>query len=103
MIEGIFEMPVGGAEMRVEELWVALVDAVHALPMYKNHRRYVEDVMLKERPDISAKELTVQLNIPFGESLVLLKEIRGEKAGEGQTKPEGLEKVREKTLFDFGV
>jgi hypothetical protein len=47
--------------------------------MYKSHKRYVEDFMIKETPEISPKELAVQLNIPLGEALVLLDEIRGSK------------------------
>ena len=26
-----------------DELWKLLVEAVHALPMYRSHKRYVED------------------------------------------------------------
>jgi hypothetical protein len=47
--------------------------------MYKSHKRYVEDFMIKETPEISPKELAVQLNIPLGEALVLLDEISGSK------------------------
>jgi hypothetical protein len=68
------------AGLQKEELWKTLVDTAHALPMYKNHKRYVEDVMLKEKPEISTQELAVQLNIPLGEALVLLEEVRGGKA-----------------------
>lgn len=35
--------------------------------------------MIKETPEISPKELAVQLNIPLGEAVVLLDEIRGSK------------------------
>jgi len=48
--------------------------------MYKSHKRYVEDFMIKETPEISPKELAVELNIPLGEALVLLDEISGSKA-----------------------
>ena len=61
-----------------EELWDALVQTAHSLLMYKSHKRYVEEVLLKERPDISAQELAVRLAIPIGEALVLLSETRGE-------------------------
>jgi len=62
--------------MQKDELWKLLVDTVHSLPMYKHHKRYVEEVMVKEKPEISAKELAVQINIPLGEAIVLLDEIR---------------------------
>ena len=60
-----------------EELWKLLVETVHSLPMYKSHKRYVEEIMIKETPLISAQELAVQLNIPTGEAIVILDEIRG--------------------------
>ena len=64
--------------MHREELWNALVETAHALLMYKSHKRYLEETLLKQRPDISAKELAVRLAIPIGEALVLLSETRGE-------------------------
>ena len=33
--------------------------------------------MIKETPQISPQELAVQLNVPLGETIVLLDEIRG--------------------------
>jgi hypothetical protein len=85
-----------------DELWKVLVDTVHALPMYKNHKRYVEDSMIKEKPDISAQELAVQLNIALGEALVMLDEIRGSTTelkigipGASSSKPSA------RTLLDF--
>ena len=86
-----------------DQLWKILVDTVHALPMFKNHRRYVEDVMNKERPDISSRELAIQLNIPLGEAIVILDEIRGQKPGQNISGAEGSSsKSSERTLLDFG-
>ncbi len=67
-------MPILGRD----ELWKLLVETVHSLPMYKSHKRYVEEIMIKETPQISPQELAVQLNVPLGETIVLLDEIRGE-------------------------
>lgn len=61
-----------------DELWKLLIETVHSLPMYKSHKRYVEEIMIKETPQISAQELAVQLNIPQGEAIILLDEIRPE-------------------------
>jgi len=61
-----------------DELWKLLVETVHSLPMYKSHKRYVEEIMIKETPQISPQELAVQLNVPLGETIILLDEIRGE-------------------------
>jgi hypothetical protein len=72
-------MPSELVTMQKEELCKLLVDTVHAIPMYKNHKRFVEEVMLKEKPDISSKELAVQLNITLAEAIVILDELRGGK------------------------
>jgi len=61
-----------------EELWSALVQTAHSLLMYNNHKRYLEEVMLKDKPEISAQELAIRLSIPLGEALVLLSETRAE-------------------------
>jgi hypothetical protein len=86
-----------------EELWKILVETVHALPMYKNHKHYVENVMIKEKPDISSKELAVQLNIPLGEAMVLLTELRGDKQEQTPVNKEGPQKTTEKSLLDFSA
>jgi hypothetical protein len=62
--------------LQKDELWELLLDTVHALPMYNHHKRYVQEVFIKESPDISARELAVQINIPLGEAVVLLDELR---------------------------
>jgi len=70
--------------------------------MYKNHRRYLEDVLIKEKPEISAQELSVQLNIPLGEALVLLDEL---KAGTAIPAPDNRMTTRSSTptLLDYAV
>jgi hypothetical protein len=62
-----------------EELWRILVETVHALPMYNAHKRYVSEVMMKEKSDIFSKELAVIINITLGEAIVILTEIADEK------------------------
>jgi len=86
-----------------EELWNALVDTAHALIMYKSHKRYVQEVMLKERPNISPKELAVRLNIPIGESLVLLSETRDRESEGGKAKTPAEEEAKrdDRSLLDF--
>ena len=86
--------------MEREQLWKALVDTAHALLMYKNHKYYVQEVMLKEKPDISPQELAIQLNIPIGESLVLLAETRGD-TSKPQRSEEPAVKTNDRSLFEF--
>ena len=58
-------------------LWLILVEVVHRLPMYRYHKAYVRDHILLEDPDITAEELSKRLDIPLGEALVILSELRG--------------------------
>lgn len=60
-------------------LWSVLVDTVHTLTMFPHHKAYVRDVVLVERPQISAEELALELNISPGESLVILYELQKSK------------------------
>ena len=62
-----------------DELWRILVETVHTLPMYVNHKRYVSEIMMKEKSEISSKELAVIINITLGEAIVILAEIANEK------------------------
>jgi len=62
-------------------LWPLLVDTVHALVMYRNHKRYVSTVILGEKPNITPKDLSMRLGMPLGEALVILHELRSESSG----------------------
>jgi hypothetical protein len=88
----------GGLEKK--EMWRILVDLAHALPMYKNHKRYLEDVMIKENTQVSPQELAVQLNIPLGEAMVLLEEVRGAKSVKGEAGA-SFSKGSDRSLMDF--
>jgi hypothetical protein len=79
-----------------------LVDTTHALPMYKNHKRYVQDIMMKETPKISPQELAVQLNLTLGEAFVLLYEIRGNDIVDTPRTTVESTKTTNRSLLDFG-
>ena len=79
-----------------------LVDTTHTLPMYKNHKRYVQDIMMKETPKISPQELAVQLNLTLGEAIVLLYEIRGNDVVETPKTIVDSTKPTNRSLLDFG-
>ncbi|MEM3356464.1 MAG: hypothetical protein QXF44_01830 [Candidatus Bathyarchaeia archaeon] len=61
-----------------EKLWPILVETVHALVMYPNHKAYVREVILHEKPDITPAELAARLGIPLGEALVILYELKNQ-------------------------
>ena len=95
-------MPDEPSALQKTELWNILLDTVHALPMFKNHKRYVEEVMLKEKPDISSKELAIQINIPLGEAIVILYELRRGEAEPAVTNvATSPSKGPDRTLLDF--
>ncbi|KON29703.1 hypothetical protein AC482_05830 [miscellaneous Crenarchaeota group-15 archaeon DG-45] len=79
------------AELDRSPLWLILVEVVHALPMYPSHKAYVRDRLIIESPDISAEELSLRLDIPLGEAMVILSEIAKEEAegGENPEEPRG--------------
>jgi hypothetical protein len=66
-------------EYTKEKLWSILIETVHAIIMYPNHKAYTREVILNEKPDITPAELTIKLNVPLGEALVILYELADER------------------------
>ena len=92
----------GSNTLQAEELWRLLVETAHTIPMYNHHKRFAQDVMLKEKPQISAKELAIQMNIAEGEAIVLLDELRGARGLVGTTGATAQgETSTNRTLLDF--
>jgi len=69
-------------DVESQPLWPILIETVHALTMYRYHKRYISTVVLNEKPDITSKRLSLELRMPLGEALVILHELRAE----GKTK-----------------
>lgn len=65
-------------EYAKEKLWPILVETVHALVMYPNHKAYTREVVLHEKPDIKPSELAAKLGITLGEALVILNELKNQ-------------------------
>jgi len=83
-------------------LWGILTETVHALAMYKHHKRYVEKIMLPEKPRISAKEMALVMGMPLGEAIVILEELRSS----SKVAPEDESKAKAatgKSLLDYGT
>jgi len=73
------------------------------MPMYNTHKRYVSEVMMKEKSDISSKELAVIINITLGEAIVILTEIADEKKDTvkiGDARKSNSQ-ITDRKLFDF--
>jgi len=66
-----------------EKLWSLLIETVHALIMFPNHKAYTKEIILNEKPNITPAELAVRLKMTLGEALVILYELKTEE----DTKP----------------
>jgi len=66
-------------EYQKEKLWPILVETVHTVIMYPNHKAYTRDFILNEKPEITPPELAARLNISLGEALVILYELAEER------------------------
>jgi len=66
-------------EYTKEKLWSVLVETVHALIMYQNHKAYAREVILQEKPEITPAELASTLHMPLGEALVIMCELVNER------------------------
>jgi hypothetical protein len=62
-----------------ETLWPILVETVHSLVMYPNHKAYTKEVILSEKPEMAPADLAVRLKISLGEALVILYELAEER------------------------
>lgn len=57
-------------------LWMILVETAKNLPLYRAHLNYTKDVILYDNDNITPEQLSQRLDIPLGEALVILSEIR---------------------------
>lgn len=57
-------------------LWDVLVGVVHSHPLYLGHKAYTRDVILANQPEISCEALARRLDMPLGEAMVILSELR---------------------------
>jgi hypothetical protein len=65
----------GSEEYLTEKLWPILIDTVHTLVMYPNHKAYTRETILQEKPGIAPIELARTLDTSLGEALVILYEL----------------------------
>ncbi len=63
-------------EISKDRLWLILVEAVHANVMYPTHKAYTRDEILRVEPDVTEQDLALRLNMPLGEAMVILQELR---------------------------
>ena len=62
-----------------ETLWPVLVETVHASVMYPSHKAYTREMILHEKPEITASELANRMSMSLGEALVILYELAEER------------------------
>ncbi len=66
-------------EYSKEKLWSILVQTVHALVLYPNHKAYTRETILQEKPETAPTELAARMHIPLGEAIVILHELKEER------------------------
>jgi len=66
-------------EYTKEQLWLILVETVHAAVMYPMHKAYTREEILREKPDSAPAEVATRLNMPLGEAFVILHELAEER------------------------
>ncbi|HUS78899.1 MAG TPA: hypothetical protein VM050_09590 [Patescibacteria group bacterium] len=77
------------AELERNPLWLILVEAVHSLPLYLSHKAYVRDSLIIQNPEISVEEISQRLDIPLGEAMVILREVRVERGVDSKGSDDG--------------
>ena len=63
---------------RDNPLWHILVETAQTLPMYNSHMSYTRDNILPESPKTTPEQLSQRLDMPLGEAIVILEEIRSD-------------------------
>ena len=66
-------------------LWPILVETVHGVIMFPQHKAYTRNAILNEHPAITPAELAAKLGISSGEAMVILHELREEKTEAGKS------------------
>ena len=67
------------SDLEKSPLWGVLVETVRSLPLYKNHKAYIKEIIIPEKPDASPEDLSERLGMPLGEAIVILYELGREK------------------------
>ncbi len=63
-------------DIRKNPLWLILQETAQSLPLYNAHKAYVRDKILPEKPRVRAEEISHRLDMPMGEAMVILSELR---------------------------
>jgi hypothetical protein len=71
-------------EFTKEKLWSILMETIHFIVMYPNHKAYTREVVLQEKPEITPAELASRLRMPLGEALVIMYELANERKHKSQ-------------------
>jgi transcription initiation factor IIE alpha subunit len=66
-------------DLSKDKLLQLLIETVHSMSMYPNHKTYTQELMRREKTDLNPKELAVRLNMTLGEVLVILQELEEKK------------------------
>ena len=68
-------------------LWPILVETVHSIIMFPQHKAYTRNAILSEHPAITPAELATKLGTSSGEAMVILHELGEEKTDASKSAP----------------
>ena len=63
-------------EFTKEQILELLVDTVHSMILYPQHKRYINTLILSNQKDLEPQLLAARLDITLGEVLVIIKDLR---------------------------
>ena len=66
-------------EFTKEQIIELLVDSVHSMILYPQHKNYINNLILGQQNNLEPQLLAARLDISLGEVLVILKELKEKK------------------------
>ena len=63
-------------EFTKEQILELLVDTVHSMILYPQHKRYINNLILSNQNNLEPQLLAARLDITLGEALVIIKDLR---------------------------
>ena len=63
-------------EFTKEQILELLVDNVHSMILYPQHKKYINKIIQSQKNNLDPKLLAARLDISLGEVLVILKELK---------------------------
>lgn len=66
-------------EFTKEQILDLLIDNVHSMILYPQHKKYINNLIVRQQNNLEPQLLAARLDISLGEVLVILKELEEKK------------------------